>query len=195
MFKFMFPALLCAAFVCPSLAYGQDCGCCDSFDPCQQTRKKLALVDVTKSVTRLKRVCETDECGCSRSRLARVSECVTRKKLALVDVPVDPCKRNVLQRMKDKLGSIGNRGCNACDTGCCDTCGGFAGGDAGCGCSGGGEMGYPEISYPSESYPSAAPAGDMYYGGDAGVPIEMSYPSGSGMPTQATPMIENSIIN
>ncbi len=128
MFKLMFPAFLCLAFACPMMVQAQDCGCAEP-DPCQKTRKKLALVDVSREVCRLKRVCEVDACGCPTSKLTRVKECVTRKKLTLVDVPVDPCKPKLFGRLCDKLSGLGcgcKNECDPCDTGC----------DSGCGCEG-----------------------------------------------------------
>ena len=81
MFKFVFSAFVCAAMCFPAASFAQDCGCgCEPAPaPCVKTRKRLKLVDVQKEVCRLKRVCTTDECGCSKSKLVRVKECVTRK--------------------------------------------------------------------------------------------------------------------
>jgi len=120
MFKLMFPAFLCLAFACPMMVQAQDCGCAEP-DPCQKTRKKLACVEVSREVCRLKRVCEIDACGCPTSKLALVKECVTRKKLALVDVPVDPCQPKLRGHLRGKLSGLGcgcKNECDPCDTGC-----------------------------------------------------------------------------
>ena len=106
MFKFVFPAILCLAFACPLVSQAQDCGCCEPQPVCQKTRKKLVLVDTQKEVCRLKRVCVTDECGCSKKKFIKVKKCVTRKKLALIDVAVDPCKKNCLQSLAAKIRSL-----------------------------------------------------------------------------------------
>lgn len=144
MFKLIFPAFLCLAFACPLAAQAQDCGCaqpeptcgCEQVDTCcQKTRKKLVLVDVQREVCRLERVCETDCCGCPQSKLKRVKKCVTRKKLALVDVPVDPCAPKLLGRLRGKLGSLGC-GCKSdcgCDAPVADCGCGAPAADCGCG--------------------------------------------------------------
>ncbi len=184
MLKLMFSGILCLAFVCPTVLSAQDCDCCDAASVCQKTRKKIALVDVTREVKRLKRVCETDECGCSKSRLALVSECVTRKRLALVDVPVDPCKPNVLQRMTDRVKSLSFRR-HACDEGCgCETC------DSGCGCDSMTDSAYPAIGYPTDAAPM-----EMSYPSNAVAPMEMSYPAPSGAPTEIAPRHSGDAIN
>ena len=149
------------------IGQAQDCGCCDAEPACQKTRKKLVLVDVSKEVCRLKRVCVTDECGCSKKKLIRVSECVTRKKLACVDVPVDPCKKSCFAKLCDKLKAKCHKN-DCCDP--CDTCGC----DSGCGCEAGGGVSYPTNVYPTESYPT-----EMSYPTDApGEASSIMVPSG-----------------
>ncbi len=122
MFKFIFPAILCLAFACPTAGQAQDCGCCEPQPVCQTTRKKLKLVEYQKEVCRLQRVCVTDECGCTTKKLVKVKECVTRKKLAFVDVPVDPCQKNCFQKFGDKLKSLCNSGCGCGADPCTDCC-------------------------------------------------------------------------
>lgn len=116
MFKFVFAAFVCVAMSCPSMVSAQDCGCCEPAPTCVKTRKRLKLVDVSREVCRLKAVCVTDECGCTKRKLVRVKECVSRKRLALVDVPVDPCKRGCLGGLVDRLRSRMARPC--CDDPC-----------------------------------------------------------------------------
>ncbi len=102
MFKFVFSAIMLIALSCPTISAAQDCGCCDPAPVCApKPRKKLALVDVSREVCRLKSTCVTDECGCTKSKLVAVKECVTRKKLALVDA--DPCEKNCFQKLREKL--------------------------------------------------------------------------------------------
>lgn len=104
MFKFVFSAVMAVALCCPMISAAQDCGCCEPAPVCApKTRKKLALVDVSREVCRLKSACVTDECGCSKKTLVAVKECVTRKRLALVDVEVDPCRKNCFQKLREKL--------------------------------------------------------------------------------------------
>ena len=104
MFKFVFSAIMLVALSCPTFSAAQDCGCCEPAPVCApKTRKKLALVDVSREVCRLKSSCVTDECGCTKKKLVAVKECVTRKKLALVVVEVDPCKKNIFQKLGEKL--------------------------------------------------------------------------------------------
>jgi hypothetical protein len=120
MFKIIFPAILCLAFACPLVGQAQDCGCCEPQPVCQKTRKKLKIVEEQKEVCRLRRVCVVDECGCSKMKCVKVKECVTRKKLALVDVPVDPCKKSCFERFCEKIKSKCSSG-DCCDP-CCDPC-------------------------------------------------------------------------
>ena len=109
MFKFVFSAIMLVALSCPTISAAQDCGCCEPAPVCcepapacpPKTRKKLALVDVSREVCRLKSNCVTDECGCTRTKLVTVKECVTRKKLALVDR--DPCDKNCFQKLREKM--------------------------------------------------------------------------------------------
>jgi len=136
MFKFIFPAILGVALCCPMLASAQDCGCapvvapqpcCEPAPaPCVKTRKKLRLVDVTREVCVRKSVCVTDECGCTKRKTIKVKKCVPGKKLALVDVPVDPCKKNCLQKLGDRLAQLrdklNSKGCCAPDPCGCDCC-------------------------------------------------------------------------
>jgi hypothetical protein len=112
MFKFVFSAVICAAMCFPAVSAAQDCGCepapapscCDPAPaPCAKTRKRLKLVDTTREVCRLKRVCVTDDCGCTKSKLVSEKVCVAGKKLALVDVAVNPCG------LRSRLGSLGSR--------------------------------------------------------------------------------------
>lgn len=180
MFKLIVPVCLSLAILSPSISNGQDCGCdnCeigsgdyeagsgDYGADCVKTRKKLALVESCIEIKRLRRVCETDECGCSRSRLALVSEPFSFKRLGLVDVPVDPCRPNLLERMRERMASLGgNRG--GCDSGCdsgCDTCedgvydqGSFDGEIIGADCgSDGGPITYGN-AMPAESNAYSAP--------------------------------------
>lgn len=149
MFKFVFSAFVCAAMCLPAASFAQDCGCgCEPAPaPCIKTRKRLKLVDVQKQVCRLKRVCTTDECGCQKSKLVRVSECVTRKKLTLVDVAVDPCAKRPLRGLVGRLKGIGSRGCCDAAPSCgCDEpapCGCDAPAAAPCGCNSAPAMGVP----------------------------------------------------
>lgn len=172
MFKFIFTAAVCAAMCLPTVSTAQDCGCepaptscCEPAPaPCgPKTRKKLQLVDVQKQVCRLKRVCVTDECGCTKSKFVRVKECVTRKKLTVVETPVDPCRQGLFQRLRGKLGSAG----------CCKpepSCGCDAPAPAPCGC----EAAAPA---PCSSCGTAVPA--------MAAPMDMSAPM-----VEPTPMIE-----
>lgn len=118
MFKFVFSLMVCAAMCIPTASFAQDCGCdapapapcCEAPAPapCAKTRKRLKLVDTQRQVCRTKRVCSTDCCGCPMTKRVRSSETVTRKKLVMVDTPVDPCRRGLLQRLR------ANRGGNCC---------------------------------------------------------------------------------
>ena len=101
MAKFLFSLVLCAAVLVPSLASAQ-CGCNPAPAPAccaapaptccaPRQRTRLKLVKVQKQVTRCKRVCTTDCCGCPTRSRVRVQKCVTR--LALVRVPVEPRTR------------------------------------------------------------------------------------------------------
>lgn len=108
MFKFVFSAVVCAAMCIPAVSSAQDCGCCEPApNPCVKTRKKLKIVEVETQVCRLKRVCSTDACGCPTSKLVRESKTVTRPKLTMEEVAVDPCRRGCLKRLRDRLGKIG----------------------------------------------------------------------------------------
>jgi len=115
MFKYVFAAIVCLAISFPVAAPAQDCGCCQPAPaPCVKTRKRLKLVDVQQEVCRAKLVCGTDACGCPTKQLVRGKQMVTRKKLTLVEEPVDPCgckgrgpwKKFVkgLDRVKCKMG-------------------------------------------------------------------------------------------
>ena len=106
MFKFAFPAIMCVAMCFPMMASAQDCGGCAEKDPCAKTRKKIVMVQVQKEVCRLKFECVTDECGCTKRKLTRTKECVTRCRPSIVDVPVDPCKRNCLSKIKGMIPNI-----------------------------------------------------------------------------------------
>lgn len=87
-----------------------DCGCgstvqvdggcgCESAS-CQPTRLKLCRVQ--KEVTRCRRVCTIDECGCRHVERVPVTKCVTR--LQWVRVPREP-----------RCGCQAGCGCQACD--------------------------------------------------------------------------------
>ncbi len=128
MFKFVFSAVVCAAMCLPAATLAQDCGCEPAPAPCVKTRKRLKLVDVQQQVCKVKHVCTTDECGCQKSKLVRYKECVTRKKLTLVDTPVDPCRKGILSRLKSRMGSLGC--CNSAP----EPCGCEAPAPAPCGC-------------------------------------------------------------
>ncbi|MCP4477259.1 MAG: hypothetical protein GY818_04120 [Planctomycetaceae bacterium] len=106
MFKFAFPAIMCVAMCFPMMAAAQDCGGCAEKDPCAKTRKKIVMVQVQKEVCRLKFECVTDECGCTKRKLTRTKECVTRCRPSIVDVAVDPCKRNCLSKIKGMIPNI-----------------------------------------------------------------------------------------
>ncbi len=126
MFKFVFPAVVCVAMCFPMIAAAQDCGNCDPAPTCVKTRKKLVLVNVQKERCRLKMACVTDECGCTKKKLVRVKECVTRKRPAIIDVAVDPCKKNCFAKMADRIGGLKARLAKPC----CD-----APATCGCGCN------------------------------------------------------------
>ena len=115
MFKFVFSAIMAVALSCPMVSAAQDCGCCKPAPVCPpKTRKKLALVDVTKEVCRLETRCVTDKCGCTKKKLVAVKKCVKRKKLALVDVKVDPCKKSVFDKLREKLAECREARKKAC---------------------------------------------------------------------------------
>ncbi len=127
MFKFVFSAVVCAAMCLPAASFGQDCGCCEPAPaPCVKTRKKLKLVEVQTEVCRLKRVCVTDECGCSKKKFVRVKETVCRKKLVTEEVAVDPCRKGMLDRLRGRFAKKS----------CCEPapCGCEAPAPAPCGC-------------------------------------------------------------
>ncbi len=105
MFKFMFPAIMCVAMCFPMVSAAQDCGCSQPDPCCVKTRKKLALVDVQKERCRLTRECVTDECGCTKKKFVRSTECVTVKRLKCVETPVDPCKKGCFARLKERCAS------------------------------------------------------------------------------------------
>lgn len=101
-------------YATPVAAQAAGCGCnAAPAAPCQKTRKKLQRVCTEQQVSRLKRVCSTDSCGCPKSKLVRTCETVKRSKFQLVDVPVDPCKQRGgrLKGMFNKLKSMGGNGC------------------------------------------------------------------------------------
>ncbi len=157
MFKFVFSAVVCAAMCLPVATLAQDCGCgCEPAPaPCVKTRKRLKLVDVQQQVCKVKRVCTTDECGCQRSKLVRYKECVTRKKLTLVDTPVDPCRKGLLARLGSRMKSAG---CCEAPAPCgCEApapCGCEAPAPAPCGCDAAPAMAAPVMEY---SAPMAVP--------------------------------------
>lgn len=156
MFKFVFSAVICAAMCMPVAASGQDCGCCDPApNPCVKTRKKLKLVEVQQEVCRLKRQCVTDECGCSRSKLVRVKETVCRKKLTVEEVPVDPCRKGLLKRLRGRLGSVGCKPDCGCAAPAPEPCGCAAPepAPAPCGCG----AVAPAMAAPIEMAPMAVP--------------------------------------
>lgn len=179
MFKFVFSAVVCAAMCMPVAAIGQDCGCCDPApNPCVKTRKKLKVVEVQQEVCRRKRVCSTDECGCPTSKIVQVKETVCRKKLTLEEVPVDPCRKGLLKRLRGRVASVGGRlgqiGCRkpacGCDAPAPATCGCDAApapAPASCGCDAAAapsvmaapvEMMAPVDMAPVDLAPMAAPA-------------------------------------
>ncbi len=127
MFKFIFPAVMCIALCVPMVSNAQDCGCCEPAPACVKTRKKLVLVDHQKEVCRLKFACVTDECGCTKRKLVRVKKCVTRKRPALIDVAVDPCKKSCLGKLSDRVNGLKAR---LASKSCCD-----APSPCGCGCN------------------------------------------------------------
>ena len=105
MLKFAFSAVMCMAMCFPMMAAAQDDGGCAEKDPCAKTRKKIVMVQVQKEVCRLKFECVTDECGCTKRKLTRTKECVTRCRPSIVEVAVDPCKRNCLSKLKGMMPS------------------------------------------------------------------------------------------
>lgn len=94
---------------CGCAAPAPSCGCA----PKPRTRKKLQRICAETQITKLKRVCTTDACGCPKSKLVRTCETVKHNKLQLVDVPVDPCKQRGgrLRGALNRLKSMGNNGC------------------------------------------------------------------------------------
>jgi len=76
------------------------------------------LEDVDREVCRTKLTCETNACGCPQRKLVREMETVTRKKLTVVDQPVDPCRRrplaNLMNRMRNFGGALAGAGANSC---------------------------------------------------------------------------------
>ena len=130
MFKLFFPAIMCAAMCFPTMSAAQDCGCCTP-DPCAKTRKKLVMVDVQKERCRISRACVTDECGCTKKKFVRSKECVTVKRLKMVDVPVDPCKKGIFAKLKERCAS---KSCCEPDP-CCDAPAPCCGAPAPCGCN------------------------------------------------------------
>lgn len=194
MFKFVFSAFICAAMCFPAATAAQDCGCCEPAPaPCVKTRKRLKLVDSTRQVCRAKRVCATDECGCTKSQLVREKVCVASKRLALVDVAVNPC------RIGSRLGSLGSRLRGRLGSrGCCNTpapapcgceatpepCGcGSAAPAASCGCGG--------AAMPMQTEFSTQAPMQMEYSTEA--PMQMDFPTEAPMtmelPTEASPVI------
>ena len=101
MIRFAALLVLGCAFALPSVAAAKDCGGCDPCAPCASAcdcqpaaccnpcvRTRLKLVRVCKEVTRCKRVCVLDECGCPTMRRVPCTRTVSR--LRLVRVPVQP---------------------------------------------------------------------------------------------------------
>ena len=147
MFKIIFPAIAALVLCLPTVGSAQDCcgqtaapvyapapvaDCCAPEPVCApacppRTRKRLKLVSTTKEVCRLKRECGTDACGCPTSKLVRVKECVETKRLALVDVPVDPCKKRCFSKLRDSLKNLGKSCCKPDPCAAPDPCG--------CGCN------------------------------------------------------------
>ena len=124
MFKLLIPAIMCIALCCTTSS-AQDC--CNLAPACgcapapvrKTTRKKLALVNVTKEVCRTKVVCGTDACGCPTKQRVKVKECVTRKRLALVDTPIDPCKTSCISKLRGRLGAMKAKMCCNRPDPCC----------------------------------------------------------------------------
>lgn len=156
MFKFVFSAAVCAAMCIPAASFAQNCGCEPAPAPCceapapscaPKTRKRLKLVDTQRKVCTFKRVCTTDCCGCPKSKLVRDSKTVSGKRLALVDTPVDPCRKGLLKRLCGRVGSMragASCGCAApapapcgCEAPAPAPCGCDAPAPAPCGCDGG----------------------------------------------------------
>ncbi len=85
MIKLVLPAVMALALALPAAAQAcQDCCPCPQNDCCKR-QKRFAVQCVTKEVCRLKVVCVTDECGCTRRQLCRVPTTVTRKRLVRVN--------------------------------------------------------------------------------------------------------------
>ena len=91
-FSFPHVATFLLGLVCFSdSASAQDC--------CQPApRMRLSLVDTERDLPRLKFDCVTDDCGCSRRSVGLTSETIPGKKLGWV--PVDPCRRGFLSRLR-----------------------------------------------------------------------------------------------
>lgn len=130
MFKLLVPACLSLMVMCPINLQAQDCGCNHRGDDWYEsgddwdsvpTRKRIGLIESSIEIKKLRRVCETDECGNTRYRLACVSEPFTFKRLGLVDVPVDPCRPSFLDQMRDRMSSLSLRNRFSSDE-CCDDC-------------------------------------------------------------------------
>lgn len=155
MFKFVFSAVVCAAMCIPAVSFAQDCGCDPAPTPCcaapaptccaPKTRKRLKLVNVQEQVCRVKRVCTTDGCGCPTTKLVRESQTVCRKKLTLVETPVDPCRQGLLKRLRGKLGSMKS------------SCGCAAPAPAPCGCDAPAPCGCDAAPAPMMAAPLAMP--------------------------------------
>ena len=115
---------------CGAAAPVADCGCDAPVADCgcaPRTRKKLVLTKVCKEVTRCKRVCTTDCCGCPKKEWVKVKKTVTRNKLTCVDVPRrERCGCSLGSRMK---GLFSGCGCKAqadpcgCEAPVADDCG------------------------------------------------------------------------
>jgi hypothetical protein len=112
------PMMAAPMMQAPVMAASSDCGCAAPAPaaPCcqkQRTRKKIERVCVNKQVSKLKRVCTTDACGCKKTKFVRSCETVRVSKLQLVDVPVDPCKQRGgrLKGMFQRLKSSNDCGC------------------------------------------------------------------------------------
>lgn len=198
MFKYVFTAIACLALAIPTAAPAQDCGCCEPAPaPCVKTRKRLKLVDVQKQVCRTKAVCTTDQCGCSKRKLVRQSQFVTRKQLTVVEEPVSSCgcqrgpgpwKKFVgaLDRVKCKMGinpakHCANGGCNSAPAM-------YAAPAASCGCA---------SAAPAYTAPSAPCCGDgaMMAVPSVAAPVMGSQPLIEAAPMDAsTPMVETPMV-
>lgn len=108
MIKFVLPAVMALAFCIPAASEACNDCCCPKTDCCKR-QKRFEVRCVTKEVCRLKRVCVTDECGCTRKKLMRVSTTVTRKRLVRVNRGCG---------CQNVCGCTCDAGCNSgCDTG------------------------------------------------------------------------------